>query len=287
VYFDGRPPFKKEAATELIKRIQSFGASKISPQAVKVAEAAQNKVEQLLREGGKPLRTISIDSSRYPVSAYNATLFPPALPRPKRLAPVTIEGSVVDSSGHPVEGATVSARGRNPGASTSADGRFVLQHVDANMPLFLRVSKTGHVSTNTAYLNPRSPKANVRILLLTNQELQDVTRAWSGSKDAASEHSAVLLLNTIGANGKPISGLKLTTSPAGATRFGFPDKRGPVQIVGITNINFQPSFPAQSNDHEPNVIVTVNPLAKDIVMPAFTGQVSYAVILATPSGEQD
>jgi hypothetical protein len=286
VYFNGFAPFKKEAAAELLRRIQVFATSKISPEAVKVAEAARNKVDQILKNG-EPPRPMPADSRRFPVSTSSASLFPPSLPRPKRLAPVTVEGAVVDSSGHPVEGATVSARGLDSGARTDTGGRFLLSRVDANLPLFLRVSKTGHVSTNTAYLNPRSPKENLRILLLTIQELQDVMRAWSGSKDAPPERNAVLLVNTIGADGKPISGLKLTASPAGTTRFGYPDKPGPVQVVGITDINFQPSFPAQSNDHEPNVIITANSLAKDIVMPAFTGQVSYAVIVAIPSAGRD
>jgi hypothetical protein len=70
----------------------------------------------------------------------------------------------------------------------------------------------------------------------------------------------------------------MTSSPGGTTRFGFLDSPRPVQIVGIAGINFQPSFPAQSNDHEPNLIITANPLAKDIVMPVFVGQVSYAII---------
>ncbi len=278
VYFNGLAPFKKEAATELLGRIQKFGASKISPEAAKVAEAAKNRVEQMLSEGVNPPRPAAAYSQRFPISPSGATLFPPALTRPKSPGPVSIEGVVLDYSGHAIAAATVSARGLDPGIRTGADGHFVLRRVDRNLPLFLRVSKAGHATTNTAYLNPRSPKENLRILLLTNQELQDVMHAWSGSKDAAPERSAVVLLNSVGANGTPIAGLRLTSSPAGTTRFGYLDKPGPVQIVGITGISFQPAFPAQSNDHEPNVIVTANPLAKDIVMPVFTGQVSYAVI---------
>jgi hypothetical protein len=123
--------------------------------------------------------------------------------------------------------------------------------------------------------------------------------AWTKSKsDVASQ--AIVLVNSVGADGKPIAGLNLTASPAmqragsppaASTRFGYSDKEGgysgsssisgqtgPIQVVGITEINFQPAFPAQSNDHEPNVILTANPLAKDIVLPAFAGQVSYALI---------
>src|SRR5262249_25942162 len=105
---------------------------------------------------------------------------------------------------------------------------------------------------------------------------------------------AVLLLNSAGAGGNPVAGLTLTASPGaptGSTKFGYADKdggysgstsiaaqTGPVQIVGTTEIRYQPAFPPQDNDHEPNLIVTANPLAKDIVMPAFSGQVTYAFI---------
>jgi hypothetical protein len=137
--------------------------------------------------------------------------------------------------------------------------------------LYLRVSKPGHATTNTHYLNPRGAKENLRVLLLTDAELQSV------APDINSR--AILLFNSLGAAGKPVAGLSLTASPAGTTHFALPAvKTLPVQIVGTTEIRFQPSFPPQDNDHEPNVIVTANPLAKDIVMPAFAGQVTYGVI---------
>jgi hypothetical protein len=265
VYFNGLAPFKKEAATELLRKLQGFAASKISPEAAKVADAAKNKLEQMLKGGANP-RPASTYSQRFPTSPSGATLFPPAHPRPKSPAPISIEGAVLDYSGHPLTGATVSVRGLDPGVITGADGRFVLRRVDQTLPLFLRVTKAGHATTNTAYLNPRTPKQNLRILLLTSQELQDVAHS--------PERSAVLLLNSP-------AGLKVTSSPTGTTRFGYLDKPGPIQIVGITSISFQPAFPPQTNDHEPNVIITADALAKDIVMPAFAGQVTYAVILAT------
>src|SRR5207247_5419700 len=153
--------------------------------------------------------------------------------RPRSLGPAIVEGTVVASSGRPVAGAAVSARGLDPAVRTDATGRFVLRGVDANEPLFLRVSKAGHATTNTSYLNPRGPKENLRILVMTNEELQAV-EAWAGPKsDAVS--TAIVLLNTIGSGGKPISGLNLTPSPvmqragapaAGSTRFGYVEKDG-------------------------------------------------------------
>ena len=270
LYFNGQAPFKPEAAGELLKKIQGFEASKISPEAKKVAEAARSKVEQMLREGDNPPRPATTYSQRFPVSPSSAMRFPPVLARPKSLAPVTVEGIVVGSSGRPVAGAAVSARGLDPATRTDAAGRFALRGVDANKPLFLRVSRAAHATTNTPYLNPRGPRENLRILLLTSEELQSV-------QPDASSH-ATMLLNSIDASGKPIAGLNLTASPSGASRFAYLNKTGPVQIVGTTDINFQPAFPPQDNDHEPNVIVTANPLAKDMVMPVFTGQVTYAII---------
>ena len=80
-----------------------------------------------------------------------------------------------------------------------------------------------------------------------------------------------------------VSGLKFQSSPqvngkpgVGTTQFypaaGFAG-------VGITEISFQPSSPALVNDHEPNVIITASPLNKDLAMPVFVGQVTYAVFL--------
>jgi hypothetical protein len=268
VYFSGQAPFKAEAAGELLKKIQGFEASKISPEAKKIAEAARSKVEQMLKEGGPP-RPESTYAQRFPVSPSSAMRFPPALARPRSLGPATVEGIVVASSGRPVIDAAVSARGLDPAIRTDASGRFVLKGVDVNQALFLRVSKAGHATTNTSYLNPRAPKENLRILLLTDAELQAVSSGASSR--------AILLLNSAGVDGKPIAGLNLAASPAGKTQFSSLSG-GPVQAVGITEINFQAAFPLQENDHEPNVIITANPLAKDIVLPVFAGQVTYALV---------
>src|SRR5258708_31050346 len=167
VYFKGQAPFKPEAAGELLKKIQAFEGSKISAEAKKVGEAARSKVEQMLKEGSPP-RPDTTFSQRFPVSPSSAMRFPPALARPRSLGPATVEGIVFASSGRPVTGAAVSARGLDPAVRTDAAGRFVLRGVDTNEPLFLRVAKAGHATTNTAYLNPRAPKENVRILLLTD-----------------------------------------------------------------------------------------------------------------------
>ena len=288
VYFNGVAPFQADAAKELLKRIQEFEDSKISPEAKKIAESARNKVEQMLRADDYPPRPSTTYAQRFPISPSNAILFPPVVARPKALAPATIEGMVYASSGRPLAGAAVSVRGIDPPVRTDAAGRFVLRGVDANQPLFLRVTKAGHATTNTQYLNPRS--YNLRILVLTDAELKSVMEAWPRSKPDASSQ-AIVLLNSVDAGGKPIAGLHLSASPAGTTHFGYLDKdggfsgassissqTGPVQIVGVTEINYQPAYPPQSNDHEPNVIVTANPAGKDIVAPAFTGQVTYAVI---------
>jgi hypothetical protein len=55
-------------------------------------------------------------------------------------------------------------------------------------------------------------------------------------------------------------------------------RREGVQILGLAQLNFQPSSPEIPNVFEPNTIISVAPLGKDIVLPAFDGQVSYATI---------
>ncbi|HTM47443.1 MAG TPA: CehA/McbA family metallohydrolase [Bryobacteraceae bacterium] len=283
VYFDGQAPFKADAAAEVLKRIRAFEASEISSEAKKVAEAARARIDEFLRDGGCE-RPGGMAAARFPVGGAAAMRFPPALPKPRTPGPAVIEGMVVSSSGRPLPGVSVSARGAEPAVRTDLYGRFVIRGVNAAEPVFLRVSKPGYATTNSSYLNPRSPKENLRILLLTGAELQRCLKV------EAANH-AVVLLNSAAADGKSIAGLSLTTSPwvqrggsppAGKTSFSLLDKdaglTGLAQFVGITDIQFQASFPPQPNDHEPNVIITANPLAKDIVMPVFTGQVSYATI---------
>ena len=82
---------------------------------------------------------------------------------------------VLAGEGEPYAGSIArTARAIDPATRTDTAGRFVLRGVDANQALFLRVSKAGHATTNTPYLNPRGPKENLRILLLTDAELQSV-----------------------------------------------------------------------------------------------------------------
>ena len=146
----------------------------------------------------------------------------------------------------------------------------MLRGVDANQPLFLRVSKPGHATTNTSYLNPRGPKENVRILLLTEPELHSLPPTRASAPSAVQQHRR---RREAGRRPEPdgIPGrhdavlLAGRQNPTGADRRDHGD-----QIPTL--------LPPQDNDREPNVIVTANPLAKDIVMPVFAGQVTYAVI---------
>jgi hypothetical protein len=79
---------------------------------------------------------------------------------------------------------------------------------------------------------------------------------------------------TIVIDGAP-AGLQFTASPAGTTQFHVENGL----VIGTTKINFQPAYPAQANDHELNVIVTADGLGKDIVVPVFPGQVTYARVV--------
>ena len=204
---------------------------------------------------------------RFPVPASTAAVFPPVFPRPKPLPPATVEGSAVDKSGRPLAGVDVSVRGVGSLVHTDSTGRFLLSGVDANLPLFLRLSKAGCATTNTSYLNPRTPKENLRVVLLSSGELKEIETRGS---------SAIVLISS------NVPGLTFTSSPqvqgrpgVGTTRFrsapGF-------AAIGVTQISFQPSSPTLANDHEPNVIITASPLGRDMVMPVFAGQVTYSLI---------
>jgi hypothetical protein len=245
IYFDGRVPFKPEAARELQGRIRSFENSNVSQAVKDIAKEAEAKLDGAPRVPG-PL-------TRFPVRASNSTLFPPVLPRPKPLPPVSVEGTVVDKSGQPVSGVLVSSRAIEPAVTTDAAGRFVLNEVDDNLPLFLRLNKSGYAITNTSYLNPRGGKENLRILLLPV---------------ATPKAQGTIVI------GGPVDGLTFTASPAGTTRFVSSDHL----VIGTTEIKFQPAFPMPRNDHERNVIVSADGLGKDIVLPVFADQVSYAAV---------
>jgi hypothetical protein len=264
IYFDGRAPFKPEAARELVERIRAFENTKISDAVKSVAKAAEAKVQPLPRPA--PLQ-------RFPVSASNTTLFPPVLPRPKALAQVTVEGSVVDKSGKPLAGVEVSVRGVGSTVRTDGGGRFVLPSVDVNVPLFLRLNKAEYATTNTTYLNPRSPKENLRFVMVTSGELAELVRGGPQARGA----TATILI------GNQHAGLTFQASPpvqgspgVGTTRFRSVDPSTGFSAIGTTQISFQPSSPALVNDHEPNVIISASPIDKDMVMPVFVGQVTYA-----------
>jgi hypothetical protein len=87
-----------------------------------------------------------------------------------------------------------------------------------------------------------------------------------GSSDA---HGDIVL-------GGAVAGLEFKASPAGTTKFSTVDNL----VIGTTKISFQPAYPVQVNDYEPNVIVSADGLGKDIVLPVFAGQVSYSEVTA-------
>ncbi len=140
-------------------------------------------------------------------------------------------------------------RGNGASTETGANGRFILRDVDVNLPLFLRLSKPGYATTNTSYLNPRA--SHVEVVML----------------DAIDKTTVVI---------DGAAGLSLSASPAGIAKFSPANASG--RITGSVDIRFQSAYPPQANDHEPNLIITVNPPGTDIVMPVFAGQVNYARI---------
>jgi len=205
-----------------------------------------------------PLRPPAL--TRFPVPAANFTVLPPILQRPKPLAAVTVEGTVVDKSGQPLTGVLVIARLNGASATTAAGGHFALSSVDDNSPLFLRATKSGYAVTNTSYLNARGPKENLRILMLPDRE------AVGGAQ-------ATIVI------GGASAGMTFASSPAETTEFK-PVEQGSTVALGIMNIKFQPAYPAVSNDFEPNLIVSPEGSNKAIVLPVFAGQVSYGQLSA-------
>jgi hypothetical protein len=119
--------------------------------------------------------------------------------------------------------------------------------VATGQPIFLRAVKEGYAITNTAYLNP---KTEAQIVMLSPAELPE-TKA-------------------------PILAI---TSPADLSCPNVQRFTGSSRFQGVVDINYQPSFPSQPNDSMPNVIVSASSLHKDMVLPAFAGQVSYAVFV--------
>src|SRR5581483_7124149 len=140
IYFNRKASFQPEAAKELRNRIREFENTRISESVKDVAKEAESKLDN------PPPQPPAI--TRYPVSPSNTTLFPAVLQRPKGLPPANIEGTVVNQSGQPLAGVLVSVRSTGTPVTTDAAGRFVISKIDANLPLFLRLTKSGYVTTN-------------------------------------------------------------------------------------------------------------------------------------------
>ncbi len=259
LYFNGRAPFHADAAHELVARIRGNDSLKASAEASDLAKAAEEKIKPMPR----PARL-----ARFPVTDSNTTLFPPVLARPKLLPPANLEGTIFDTSGQPLAGVDVTVRGVGSPARSDRSGRFTLSRVDANSPLFLRLNEAAHVSTNTSYLNPRCPKESLRIVMLTRGEFEAIMKSARDN----SHPKAVLLIR---AKGKDPA---FASSPAGITRFGSAGPNG--FSAGVTEINFQPAYPEQANDHEPNVILSAGPNVREaIVLPVFANQVTFALLI--------
>lgn len=282
---------------ELLGKISAFGATQLPAPVAEVVARAKTKVEQMLAEGKTPPRPALQSIGRFPVGPTDITLLPAMMPRPKGAQRISISGAIVDNDGRPLAGATVSARATGPKARTNSSGGFSLQGVETDHPLFLRVSRNGYATTNTSYMNPWGPKENLRVLVLKDEQVKSLLTTW-GAGDRGGPSRAVLLFDSAGADGAPIIGLRLTSAPGGTggwpantPQFGYADaqggfsektstksRSGGLQVIGLAQIAFQPAEPAIPNTFEANTTITVAPLGKDIVLPTFAGQVSYAVI---------
>jgi hypothetical protein len=297
IYLDGRVPFQPEAARQLLEKLRRFAPVEIRPETTRILEAARNKVQQMLAQGVSSGDSQAPRRSRFDAAPSNTAIFPTILPKaPARL--LTIQGTVVDSIGQPIPDVDVSVCGLEPQSQTDAAGRFVLRRLRSDLPLFLRASKRGYTTANTSYLNPLS-RNKLRILLPDNKTIEQLMQEWPGWRSRANssdEATPGIVLLSIVKPGGQLTGLRLTTSPATLadqksphTEFRYLDafgtlstevpnscSRGLFQIVGVTEIKLQEAFPAHTSIHEPNLIVSVAPIGKDIVLPVFPHQISYA-----------
>jgi hypothetical protein len=143
------------------------------------------------------------------------------------------------------------------------------------------------MTTNSSYLNPRGSPGSLRILCARTESARALFDAWEGkSATVEPEHfktRPLLLLNVYA------TGITVVTSPQG-TEIGYADAAGGfearatladppggIQILGSPEIEFAES-PDEDNTREPNLIISVEPLGKDAVLPVFAGQVSYAAV---------
>jgi hypothetical protein len=295
---NGRAPYLPEAAEALRAKVEGFKPKGVRPDVQALLDRAKTELDRAVAQRTLPLPNYPRTSQVRPGAA-PSTLLPPPNPRPAAPPAATLSGRVVTEAGTPLAGARVWARGEEPGAETDALGRFVLAGVSTEAPLFLRVTKSGHRTTNTSYLNPRAA-SRLEILCPTTSAAQALFSAWVSqerSLEAAFFDSRPLFLIQVD---KP--GLRVGASPVGrgrmdsaaGTRLAYADAVGTwsgeltlaappsgIQVIGSTHINF-PESADEDNTREPNVILSVAPLGKDLVAPAFAGQVTYVRVIAEP-----
>lgn len=276
ITFDGQLPFDPAAAKELSRRVDRFRPSRIGPRTKAVLDRAKAKARRIAEERKNPAgpRPNYPRDSEVAPGDHKATPIPPTLPRPPRARPARIEGVVSTAAGEPMAGAKVSARGRGPSGVTDEAGRFVLEDVPVDTPLFLRVEREGFLTTNTSYLNPRASTA-LQIVCLTPDEAKRQFTAWSKTnKRVRPEY--IDSRPTLLIDGVPPA-VTVTASPR-ATEFEAVDAGGQRRILGSVHINFRDS-PDEDNSVEPNVVLSLDRLGKDRVVPAFAGQVTYIRVI--------
>jgi hypothetical protein len=301
VLFDGRVPFLPEAAEALRTRIAGFKPAGVRADVLAVLDRAKTQIDRTAAQGPRPVAPLNNypRSSAIRPGAAPSTLLPRPNPRPAPPAPATIAGTVVTETGAPLAGARVSARGEEPSTQTDASGRFTLAAVVTEAPLFLRVSKPGHRTTNTSYLNPQSA-SKLRILCPSTSAAQALFSAWASHERTLEPgffDTRPLLFIQVDK-----SDIRVGASPAGrgrmdsafGTRLAYADAGGTftgsatlaaapsgIQLIGSTQIHF-PDSADEDDSREPNVILSFSPLGKDMVAPVFAGQLTIVNAVAEP-----
>ncbi len=295
IYADGKVMRQEAAVTMLKKRIDAFRPD-VSPETEKVLASARDRIKEIA--SGAEHRPLPIPSYPFdgPAAADKGgtTLLPPALPRPREPAPVTVRGSVVSESGAPVVGARVSARGQKPSTLTGRDGGFVLPGVPVGSALWLRVGKEGHITTNSAYINPRTPPSLLKIVILESARARTLLERWLATRTEAAPASIqgrpLLLANVVGPKEALSPALTARVSQRSA-HFGYVDPEaaftkngttshpgGGIQIVGSVDINLVERVDSDGTE-ELNVIFSFEALGKDVVMPVFAGEATYVRVI--------
>lgn len=278
IYLGDAAPFKREAAAEFAKRVAAFSPANVDARTQQYLDLAKKRAAEIA--AGSPPTRPQIPPARFPVTAVSSDMTPGIRSRPSAKS-VTLSGVAVNTAGQPITGATISITGDSATAATDSAGRFTLK-TNASAAVSLRAAKSDYITTNTTYLNPNVLGSKFKITLFTAAEL-----GMAIKKQSLAKNEAALIVSVADEAGKPATTVKLTTSPEprlGAQKPPSADFQSitgvnGIQYAGVTRIALQENFPPVAEPYEANLIITAPDLKKSVTMPAYPGQITYAVLM--------